>query len=153
MSVDIYTGKASLSDLEKIMKIENACFGADAFSRQQMAYLISHAKGIFLVAKYDDKIAGYISFITSKRHNTGRIYSVAVMPEYRNYGVGGKLLNKTIEYAIQKELNAIFLEVRTDNLTAISIYEKKGFTKRFIKPNYYHDGADGYSMVLEFVKD
>lgn len=140
--------QASFSDLNEIMEIEYTCFGEDAFSRQQMAYLITQAKGIFLIAEYDSKIAGYISFTTSKRHHTGRIYSVAVLPEYRTCGIGGILLNKTIEYAETKKLNAIFLEVRTDNAAAISVYEKKGFVKRSVKPGYYHDGADAYSMVF-----
>lgn len=140
--------QASFADLNKIMEIEYTCFGEDAFSRQQMAYLISHAKGIFLIAKYDNETIGYVSFTTSDRHNTGRIYSIAVNPEYRTCGIGGILLNKTIEYAETKKLRAIFLEVRTDNSAAISVYEKKGFVKRSVKPEYYHDGADAYSMVL-----
>lgn len=148
MNIEIHTEQASLSDLDEIMGIEHTSFGADAFSRQQMAYLVSHAKGVFLIARYNKKIAGYISFTTSNRHNTGRIYSIAVNPEYRACGIGGVLLRKTIEFAHQKGLRSIFLEVRTDNSTAISVYEKNGFTKRSIKPEYYHDGADAYSMVL-----
>lgn len=148
MNIQIHIDRASLSDLNEIMLVEATCFGEDAFSRQQIAYLISHAKGIFLKVIYDKKVIGYISFPTSERHHTGRIYSIAVVPGYRNYGVGGKLLDQTIEYATQKQLKAVFLEVRTDNSAAISVYEKKGFVIRSIKPEYYHDGADAYSMVL-----
>lgn len=148
MNIEIHTQQATLLHLNEIMKIEHACFDMDAFSGQQMAYLISRAKGIFMIAKSDNRVVGYIAFITSERHHTGRVYSIAVMPEFRNSGVGGKLLEKVIEYASQKELKAVFLEVRTDNLVAISVYEKKGFTKRLVKPDYYHDGTAAYSMVL-----
>ncbi|NDV82274.1 ribosomal protein S18-alanine N-acetyltransferase [Bacteroides sp. 51] len=148
MNTAILVERISLSDLSEVMEIENACFGVDAFSRRQMFYLMTYAKGTFLVARHDGQLAGYIALITSRRHNTGRVYSIAVSPQYRGQGVGSALLNKAIKYAHIIELKAIFLEVRMDNDSAISLYEKKGFTKRSIRLNYYEDGADAYSMVL-----
>ena len=139
---------ALAEDLDDIMKIEYACFQADAFSRYQMAYLITHSKGIFLVAHHSDEIAGYISFITSNRHNTGRIYSIAVSPAHRGKGIAEMLIDKSIRYTQKNKLRAIFLEVRTDNTVAIQLYKKKGFTEHSVKQNYYNDGAPAYSMVL-----
>ncbi len=148
MNPDINVRQASFEDLDEIMKIEFACFDADAFSRQQIAYLIMRSKGKFLVAVHNNKIAGYISFITSLRHNTGRVYSIAVSPEHRGVGIANILMDKTIDLANVKKLRAIFLEVRTDNTVAIQLYEKKGFILRSVKRNYYHDGASAYNMVL-----
>lgn len=147
MNGEIRIEKAWMSDLNEIMEIENACFERDSFSRRQMIYLITHAKGIFLVAKHNEKTAGYISFTTSKRHNTGRIYSIAVSPAYRNSGIGGKLISSIITFAYEKHVNTIFLEVRTNNTEAISLYKKYGFTMHSLKKNYYHEGADAYSMT------
>lgn len=150
MNNKIYTKKASISDLNNILEIELSCFGTDAFSKKQMKYLIEQAKGLFLIAQYNNTTVGYISFLINSRHNIGRIYSIAINSEYQKNGIGGTLLDKIIEYAIVIKLNSIFLEVRTDNISAISIYEKKGFTKHLEKTNYYNDGANAYSMVLRF---
>ena len=43
---------------------------------------------------------------------------------------------------------AATLEVRVDNLIAISLYEKFGFEKVSIRKGYY-DGVDGLLMKLE----
>ena len=148
MNPDISIKQALSEDLGAIMKVENDCFLADAFSRHQIAYLITRSKGIFLVARHIDEVAGYISFIISGRHNTGRIYSIAVTPGYRGAGIAGILMDKSIEHAQNSNLRAIFLEVRTDNAAAIQLYKKKGFTIHSVKNNYYNDGAPAYSMVL-----
>ena len=137
-------------DLDDIMKIEHTCFQEDAFSRYQMAYLVTHSKGIFLVARHAGEIVGYISFITSNRHNTGRIYSIAVAPGHRGTGIAEALIDESIGYAHEKKLRAIFLEVRTGNTAAIQLYRKKGFKEHSVKQNYYNDGAPAYSMVLRF---
>ena len=148
MNTGINIRQALFEDLDAIMKIENACFGTDAFSRHQMAYLITRSKGVFLVAGNNNEIAGYMSFIISGRHNTGRIYSIAITPSHRGAGIANILMDKTIEYANKNNLRAIFLEVRTDNTAAIQLYKKKGFTMHSIKQKYYSDGAPAYSLVL-----
>ncbi|MDR1221553.1 MAG: ribosomal protein S18-alanine N-acetyltransferase [Tannerella sp.] len=140
--------QASPGDLEEVMKIENTCFGADAFSRWQIAYLMTRAKGLFLVAEHNGVTAGYLSFIISRRHHTGRIYSIAVAPGYRGLGIADILMDKTIACANEKNLQAVFLEVRTDNTAAIRLYEKKRFITRAVKHNYYNGGVSAYRMAL-----
>ena len=177
------TRTASQDDLKNILTIENSCFHEEAFSRRQMAYLISQAKGIFYVATVndasgkdggdskdgeggknskndkndkdskggkDDEMAGYISMVTSSLHHTGRIYSIAVAPQYRGHGVAMTLLERALEYAKEMGLRAIFLEVRIENSAAISLYKKYGFSERAIKKDYYGPGGDALSMYLDF---
>jgi ribosomal-protein-alanine N-acetyltransferase len=148
MRPDIHLKPASYEDLDGVMKIENACFDTDAFSRQQIAYLMTRAKGVFLVVEHKSEVAGYLSLIISRRHNTGRIYSIAVAPGKRGLSIADNLMDKTIAYANEKKLRAVSLEVRTDNIAAIRLYEKKGFTVRSVKQNYYNDGASAFKMVL-----
>jgi ribosomal-protein-alanine acetyltransferase len=148
MDTGITIKQALFEDLDAIMKIENDCFRADAFSRHQMAYLITRSKGIFIIACHNDEIAAYMSFIISARHNTGRIYSIAVAPDHRGAGIADILMDKTIRHSLENNLRAIFLEVRTDNKAAIQLYQKKGFITHTVKKNYYNDGAPAYSMVL-----
>jgi ribosomal-protein-alanine N-acetyltransferase len=145
---DVTLKQASPGDLDEVMEIENACFGTDAFSRQQTARLMTRARGIFLIAEHNGATAGYLSFLTSRRHHTGRIYSIAVASGYRGLSIADILMNKTIDYANEKNLRAVFLEVRTDNTAAIRLYEKKGFITRAVKQNYYSDGTSAYRMVL-----
>ncbi len=140
--------KADLSRLGRIMEIENACFAEDSFSRRQMAYLISKAKGIFYVICRNNTVAAYISLISRSGSPNLRIYSVAVHPDERGAGLGQALIEKSTEYALSNELKSITLEVNTLNKAAISLYEKNGFKTISVIYGYYRNG-DALRMKKE----
>ncbi|MFV0554627.1 MAG: ribosomal protein S18-alanine N-acetyltransferase [Mangrovibacterium sp.] len=138
---------ASAADVADIWDLERTCFGIDAFSRAQLSYLVNHSNGIFLLAKVGEELAGYMSFLTNDGTHNGRIYSIAVSPDFRGRGVAQSLIDEMMDYARGRHLKNIFLEVRVNNHFAIALYQKNGFTLRRVKPGYYDDGEDAYSMV------
>ena len=64
----------------------------------------------------------------------------------RGMGIGQLLIDKTIEYAVENSLNIISLEVRTDNAPALALYEKNGFKKIKLLPQYSSADIDAYYM-------
>ena len=140
---------ATVKDLNTLISIETACFAAgDAFSRRQLRYILTRAQGIVFIAEYENVPAGYVSVLLRTQHLQGRIYSIAVSPEQRGNGIAETLLDKALAFAQERRVHAVFLEVGIDNSKALSLYFKKGFEKRGIKPNYYCNGGNAYSMVL-----
>ncbi len=81
----------------------------------------------------------------------GHLVSIAVLREYRGMGIGSALLRETLK-AVKEEYGAeaIYLEVRVSNYTAIRLYEKHGFRKVRLIRSYYRDGEDAYVMVKRF---
>ena len=138
--------RAGAPDLGEIVRIEQACFGADAFSRRQLSYLIRLARGACLVAVVSGKIAGYISLLARPRIANLRIYSVAVAPQARGLGIGQTLLDSAVEYAREQNAREISLEVSVANSAALALYRKNGFAVVSRIPGYYHDGGDGWRM-------
>lgn len=69
-----------------------------------------------------DKMVGYIYVGAEDSSNEGFIESLEVSKEYRNQGVGSKLLQDAIN-----KLGAIDLLVDKTNETAIRLYLKNGF--------------------------
>ncbi|MGD9995020.1 MAG: GNAT family N-acetyltransferase [Salinivirgaceae bacterium] len=67
---------------------------------------------------------------TSWITNDGRrlyLHHFGIKPEYQNQGLSKPLLKKSLEFA--KQMNRqIKLEVHRDNLPALTLYEKSGFT-------------------------
>lgn len=55
------------------------------------------------------------------------VSNVAVLPEYRGRGIASHLLGTTLDFLRQQGCRRVFLEVRTDNETAKSLYRKRGF--------------------------
>ena len=134
--------------LSVIMQIEQLCFGVDAFNIRQMRYLI-HADNPFFVIYSDLKLAGYVILLIRKKNQIVRLYALAVHPDFRGKGLASKLLQKTIELSQQLNMKQISLEVRVDNVTAIKLYQQKGFQISKQLPQYYKDQADGYKMKLK----
>ncbi|MEM2093974.1 MAG: ribosomal protein S18-alanine N-acetyltransferase, partial [Candidatus Bathyarchaeia archaeon] len=110
----------------------------------------------FIVAKVGEKVVGYImcrtetGFSERKRFSItrkGHIVSIAVLPEYRNRGIGSSLVEKAIERLKEYHATEIFLEVRVSNKAAINLYKKFGFSTSREILGYYRDGETALVMV------
>jgi len=80
------------------------------------------------------------------------ILTFGVIPEFRGQGYAGKLLTEMADVLQQKDVENIFLDVRTDNQNAIRSYEKAGYVISGKRNDYYYhsDGSktDAYFMSL-----
>jgi [ribosomal protein S18]-alanine N-acetyltransferase len=73
---------------------------------------------------------------------------IATHPEARRKGVARALVSQLIEFAFDKNVMHIFLEVRRSNAAAIALYRAFGFYLLSIRKNYYADGEDALEMTL-----
>jgi ribosomal protein S18 acetylase RimI-like enzyme len=73
--------------------------------------------------------------------------TVTVMRDYWGQGIGSKLMQMMIDFAVSKNIEILYLEVRADNERALSLYKKFGYSeigvfKRFFKiDNSYFDAV------------
>lgn len=81
-------------------------------------------------------------------YDTAELYYIYVEKEYRNQKYGGKLLEAMIADCENKNIKAIFLEVRKSNISAIKFYEKNGFKVINLRNNYYHNPVED-ALILE----
>lgn len=79
---------------------------------------------IFLAFDHD-KVIGYIDVTNCREENEP--YDLYIVPEYRNKGIGRKLLLKSLK---ENEPKDMMLLVDIDNKPAISLYESVGFIKK-----------------------
>jgi ribosomal-protein-alanine N-acetyltransferase len=80
------------------------------------------------------------------------VLTISVHPLSQHKGVGLCLMNKVLrslhhDFCVQH----VFLEVRVDNISAISFYEKLGFERMGVRRQYYPDGQDAlcYRLTIE----
>lgn len=76
------------------------------------------------------------------------ILNIATRPDRRRRGIGRALMLDAIEFARQKHLRLILLEVKRTNRPAIELYRGLRFSAIGIRPKYYPDGEDALEMVL-----
>ncbi len=91
----------------------------------------------YIVVLDSKKVVGYLGFwaIIDEAHIT----TIAILKTYRRKHLALQLFNKMMEIVKDKEIMAITLEVRENNIPAICLYEKLGFKRESIRKNYYQD--------------
>ncbi len=153
MSIKIRS--ATLDDLDALYNIEKECFGEEAFTREHLIYLMEKPNAICLRAITNSKIAGFIIGLieTRSRARVGHIYTVNVVIEHRRSGIGMKLLEELERIFLNRKAKMIYLEVRADNIAAIELYRKNGYTEVQPLKDYYSIGAHGYQMKKNLRND
>lgn len=144
--MDILITKAMPEDAEELLALlrkigsetDNLSFGAEGlpFSvEQERAFiksLMESTSSVMLLAKKDGKIVGDASFTGNTRErmkHRGEI-GISVLKEAWGQGIGRQLMEATIAFAKNTaHAEIISLEVRSDNIRAIRLYEKFGFEK------------------------
>lgn len=119
--------------IKDIAKLEALCF-SEPWSEEGIleAYRLGTK---FFVAESDKNLMGYIGI--KAVIDEGYITNVAVYPNYRGIGVATALINKVFDYAKEKGLSFVSLEVRASNTAAVSLYEKTGFKEEGRRKDFY----------------
>lgn len=126
-----------------VFEIEKACF-SNPWSREDIATQIDCPTSHFLVAVVSGKVAGYMGLQIFS--GEGYVTNVAVLPQYRGQGIAKALVSKQFE----NEMDFITLEVRESNTPAISLYEKTGFEKIGIRPNFYSNPTENAVIMTKY---
>ena len=132
--------------LSEVAEVERACFSTP-WSEASLRMLLEEQNVAFL-AEIDGKTVGYggMQCILDE----GQITDIAVLPEYRRRGIAAMILSRLIQYAREKALSVIFLEVRESNLPALSLYRDRfGFEVLGVRRGFYSSPKeDAYNMRL-----
>lgn len=137
MTINIET--ASIRHLDVLCEIEKQCFTAEAFTRQQIANLLTDYDSITLIAKESSQVVGFIigTVCCERSALTGHILTLDILPAYRRKGAGAKLLRQMEVLFRNKGVKGFRLEVREDNFAAINLYRRFGYKIIGKLKNYY----------------
>jgi ribosomal-protein-alanine N-acetyltransferase len=140
-----------MSDLDAVLAIERASFGADAYDRNLFAELFGKCGRLFLVAAAGTGIRAYMVTATAIRRATpcAELVSVAVGPACRGQGIASSLMRSTLRRLRLRRVRQFTLAVRVSNRPAQALYAKFGFAGLRQIRRYYEDGED--ALVLRKV--
>jgi [ribosomal protein S18]-alanine N-acetyltransferase len=138
-------------DLDPILEIEAASFGADAYDRNLFAEYARKCGDLFLVAELGTKAGAYsITAISAGRFGSrAELVSMAVAPVLRRQGAASALMDSTVRRLRRRGISRLGLMVKVTNLRARRFYEKYGFRKLRRVAGYYEDGADGLLLAKD----
>jgi [ribosomal protein S18]-alanine N-acetyltransferase len=140
-------GPVTRTDAARCAELESQLFeGDDPWPARVFLAELEAKHNHYVAARVDDKLVGYggIARLGRKKPYEYEIHTIGVDAAYQGQGIGRQLLTALLEYA---NGGTIFLEVRTDNDAAISLYESVGFVRVGMRRRYYRaSGADAYTM-------
>jgi len=126
-------------DAAGVADVEEACF-AIPWSRESFWKEADNPFAFYILAFDGEKVVGFIGcWITI---DEAQITNVAVLPSYRNRGIGRGLLETMIREVQKKGVTAMTLEVRPSNAPALALYERFGFKTAGRRKKYYQDNGE-----------
>ncbi|MDD7280718.1 MAG: GNAT family N-acetyltransferase [Erysipelotrichaceae bacterium] len=157
----IQDAQSFLTFLEQIgSESDNLTFGQEGLGitvEQEQDYIqsIIDSNSVMLLALDGNEIIGNINInvLTRNRLKHRAELSITVKKAYWNQGIGTELMKQALSQSKNKNLEVISLEVRSDNKSAIHLYEKYGFTKirtfpKFLKIDNEYIDCDLMNLYL-----
>lgn len=137
--MDVKIEDASLRYLDRLFEIEQQCFTKEAFTKQQISYLLTDYNTISLVAKVNNEIAGFIILQLESEDDVvfGHIVTLNVATKYRRKGIAQKMLHETENILKSRGITESRLEVKQDNSAAIRLYQRLGYREIGKLDHYY----------------
>ena len=106
------------------------------------------ARADIFIAWDGEAAAGMATFLrsrSSKTNHHGNIFGVYVRPGYRSHGLGGKLVNRCIQWARENNIKTVYIAAAATNTAAVRCYTRCGFSVYGLQPmavrvdGIYHD--------------
>lgn len=137
---------ADLSDIKSIMALEEGAI-VHPWCSKDIESLITDQNKKCLVVDVNGEVVCYIGAETVLDEcNIGNIVTAV---NHRGKGYATEVLTILLNNLKNRGIAKVFLEVENDNIPAISLYEKSGFTRYGYRRDYYGRGKDAILMTKE----
>ena len=135
--------QARFLDLNALIKLERACFGAVAWPLLDLIAVLTLANVVRLKAVESGDMIGFAAGDPRPAEGFSWIATIGVAPQFRRQGVGRELLR-----ACEARLSTprLRLSVRLSNDAAIRLYQEEGYVQVDVLQNYYKDGEAAIVM-------
>ncbi len=137
-----------LEDVPAVHNIESASFPTPwpdyAFRQELQTNRLAH----YLIVRIGREAVAYggLWLMVDEAHIT----TIAVLPDWRRHGIGGRLMVGLIDVALVLGARVVTLEVRLSNRPARDLYARFGFKPVGVRPRYYADnGEDALIMTTD----
>lgn len=121
-------------DLEQVSQLEEETFSMP-WSISAFREMVNHPDAYYFVAVDRDRVCGTCGI--RNLSGEGELTNVVIREEYRDSGLGQRLIAEAMKKAQEAGMQAFTLEVRKSNAAAIHVYEKLGFVSEGIRPGFY----------------
>lgn len=131
-------------DIPEIARLERQCFRLPWTEADIRSALLRY-DFYGLIAEDDEGVAGFM--LGSLLFENAEVYRVAVDPNKRGQGIGGRILDTFLQDVKDAGAEQALLEVRVSNEAGRALYHSRGFGVARVRKNYYEGVEDALEMV------
>jgi ribosomal-protein-alanine N-acetyltransferase len=139
-------------DVTRCAALEEVLFrGEEPWSAASFLDELRAGHNTYVAARIGGELVGYggVAVVGASSGAEAEIHTIGVDPAHQGRGIGRALLRALLA-AADAQHATVFLEVRTDNDPARTLYESEGFTVVGLRRRYYRpSGADAHTMRRE----
>lgn len=128
---------ASPGDLPLLLEFEIACFPQQPWTEEALAGCFSDDRYLVLLLSVDETPVAYL--IGWHVLDEAELARIGTLPSYRGHGYGQVILEAALREWHRRSVRQVFLDVRSTNGPALSLYSKAGFNQVGLRRNYYPD--------------
>jgi len=125
-----------------LAELELACFGRGAWTRDQLTASLASERTIVATLATDAYALGQIVV------DELELFRIGVRPSARRRGLGQQMFAEFARKAVTMGAAVLHLEVRADNLPALTMYRQLGLQELGRRPRYYADQCDAVLMSM-----
>ena len=145
----------NISDIDQILKISISIWSNEGNYSDYVIKKVINDKLSYSIKIENEIICFCLINREGEAFDEGYISLVCVKENYRNKGLGYKIMKYCIDKAKNDGVNKFFLHVSQNNEYAIKLYKKLGFVINKSYKNYFHSKKNpernpAYLMVLKF---
>lgn len=138
-----------LEDLLSIVEVEKSAFGQGYSFSNIRQYYDLFGDLLYVAETSHAKIVGYVlGGVTTRDNQVGWVLSIGLKQDYQEKGIGKQLMN-TIQLQLHaRSCRKILLTVPPAKDHTVRFYEKMGYTKQALWPDYFGANVPRYVMQL-----
>ncbi|MFT5096230.1 MULTISPECIES: ribosomal protein S18-alanine N-acetyltransferase [Psychrobacter] len=134
--------------IQAVANIETIIQPQDAWGYQTIIELLEQDSIDLLVVYQSDKVVGYCLYQVI--FEQAEILRIGTHPDYQRQGIASQLFAKLNTELMNNKVEHLLLEVRADNVAAITLYEQQGLAVIHRRKGYYqiphHPAIDALIM-------
>lgn len=123
-------------DIPLVGELERLCF-SDPWSETMLLESLESRLDVWFVLEGQETLVGYANLRVIGEE--GEIMRIAVHPDVRGHGYGKKLMEQMASFAKMQGVTAMTLEVRSGNISALTLYKSYGFEPEAVRKDYYRE--------------
>lgn len=145
--------KMGIEDLPEVLAISSS-FPINPWTEkmflEEMANPLSSCFVVKMGRDHNSPIIGFICF--REVRDESELLHLCVHPQYRQRGVGKRLMQFYIDFCLQRGIRTFYLEVDPSNRPALHLYKLFSYQSLMVRKNFYPERREGLVMVKETLK-